>query len=126
MANENASSGESIPVLAIDDVLHRVGDDVELLSTLVDLFRVDYPKHLTEIRVAFSANDPPRLKKAAHSLKGCSANLGGAQLAKTAFEVETLASEECLQEADQRISQLVSEVKQLLSALDQLIEETQV
>ena len=126
MADENASSGESIPVLAIDDVLHRVGDDVELLSTLVDLFRADCPKHLTEIRVALSANDPPRLKKAAHSLKGCSANLGGAQLAKTALEVETLANEECLQEADQRISQLVSDVKQLLSALDQLIEETQV
>ena len=126
MADENASSGESIPVLAIDDVLHRVGDDVELLSTLVDLFRADCPKHLTEIRVALSANDPPRLKKAAHSLKGCSANLGGTRLAKTALEVETLASEECLQEADQRISQLVSDVKQLLSALDQLIEETQV
>jgi len=114
---------EGTPVLETDDLLHRVGNDMGLLSTMVDLYRDDYPQHLEEMRAALDADDSQRLKKAAHSLKGSSANIGGARAASAALAIETLAHDECLDKAAKPIDELVQEIEQLVTALDRLVSE---
>ena len=116
---------ESTPVLEVESLMHRIGNDVELLNTVVKLFREDCQPHLEEIRAALGADDSQRLKKAAHTLKGSSANLGGARAAQSALVVETLAHEECLDKADEPISQLEIEIELLITALDCLVGEYQ-
>ena len=124
VAKEEDAANERVPILEVDDLLHRVGNDLELLSTVVNLFRDDYPRHLEELRAALDADDFQRLKKAAHSLKGSSANIGGARAARAALAVETLARNEGLDQIDKPIDELAQEVDQLVAALDRLVEES--
>ena len=58
--------------------MERLNGDKELLTALVGFFFEDFPLLLDEIRAAFGSRDWPALQRAAHSLKGLSANFGAA------------------------------------------------
>ena len=66
-----ASVSEIFPgAIAKNRILERVGGDPDLLREVVEIFLIDSPKLLTEIRAAFEENDPERMTKAATTLKG--------------------------------------------------------
>ena len=48
----------------------RVGGSEDILRELVELFRVECPKQMAEIREQKAAGDLPGLARAAHTLKG--------------------------------------------------------
>ena len=60
---------------AVVTLADRIGGDEELLVDLIDLYMDDYPDKLRAISKALEAGDTEGLKKAAHGLKGASANL---------------------------------------------------
>jgi two-component system sensor histidine kinase/response regulator len=62
--------------------LARVGGNTQLLAELVELFQQHGPGWLEEIRSAIAEGDMPKLRRAAHTLKGSVGTFG----ARSAFE----------------------------------------
>lgn len=73
----------------IPGALERLNGDKELLTALVGFFFEDFPTLLDEIRAAFARRDWPALQRAAHSLKGLSANFGAAPAVAALQKLET-------------------------------------
>ena len=74
--------------------LHALGDDEQpdFLQTVIQQFLEDQTKHLAAMEQAILKNDPLALRKAAHSLKGSSCNVGARALANCAMELEKLGA----------------------------------
>lgn len=68
----------------------QIEGEPDLLRELLDLFLVDTPGNLDAIRSAIAARNPDALRRAAHSAKGSSANLGATVLAKACKDLEDL------------------------------------
>jgi len=76
--DQQAVGGGEEAEIDIPGALERLNGDKELLTALVGFFFEDFPTLLDEIRAAFARRDWPALQRAAHSLKGLSANFGAA------------------------------------------------
>jgi signal transduction histidine kinase/DNA-binding response OmpR family regulator/HPt (histidine-containing phosphotransfer) domain-containing protein len=83
-----------------DDIIHQQAlDNIRalsptngeaLLERVLQAFLSDTPAHLHTIRLAIASDNPAQLRKAAHSLKSSSANVGAHALAQRCKEVEQL------------------------------------
>jgi len=85
-AGREADAG--LPVFDRADALSRIGDDEELLNSLITMFIEDAPRYLTEIDAALAAADWPRLGHAAHSLKGVLATFSARRGTELASQLE--------------------------------------
>jgi CheY-like chemotaxis protein len=85
----NPTAGGEEPDTDIPAAMERLNGDKELLTALVGFFFEDFPVLLDEIRAAFAARDWPTLQRAAHSLKGLSANFGAAPAVAALQKLET-------------------------------------
>jgi HPt (histidine-containing phosphotransfer) domain-containing protein len=89
--NENRAAD---PEAAIDwAVLNGIREfqaegEPDLVQELISLFRRETPPLLEAIRAAIGEGDAVKLRKAAHSLKGQSANLGLRRVAALSAEIE--------------------------------------
>lgn len=102
-----------------DDLLKRVGDDLDFLGMLVDVFCDDYPAHLQTVNEAIQLRDAERLRSAAHSLKGSASNLGGKRSAEHGLMLENLARESRFDECPPVAEQLTASLLELVQALQQ-------
>lgn len=93
--------------------LARIGDDEELLAELIRIFLEDYPNSLSLIDEAVAKQDPPKLEKAAHTLKGAVSNFGAQAVVKEAFELEKLARSGDLSQAAESLTRLHAVLEQL-------------
>jgi HPt (histidine-containing phosphotransfer) domain-containing protein len=109
---------DSAPVLDLPDVLARVGHDEELLNELFDLFLADTPHQMARLEKALAEEDIILAERQAHSLKGASANIGGARMQQAAKAVEYAARQKNLQEAGRFYRNLVEEFGNLRKALE--------
>ena len=77
-------------VLDMDQVgeLIALDETLEVLSEFTGMYREQAPGHIAAIRDAFAAGDLEALSRAAHTLKGSSANLGVKRVAETARQLE--------------------------------------
>ncbi len=64
------------------------GDD--FVADLVATFVADAARHLEAVRSALTAGNAVALAEAAHTLKGCCANLGATAMAATAHQLEQI------------------------------------
>ncbi|MBV8951495.1 MAG: response regulator [Actinobacteria bacterium] len=64
--------------------------DGDLLTMLVDEYLNDATRLLASLRAAVAEGDPETIARAAHTLKGASANLGAAHLAELCARLEAL------------------------------------
>jgi CheY-like chemotaxis protein len=88
--NEGQAASESEGAeIDIPGALERLNGDKELLTALVGFFFEDFPGLLDEIRAAFERRDWAALQRAAHSLKGLSANFGAAPAVAALQKLET-------------------------------------
>ena len=65
----------------------------DLLSELIDVYKKDSEQTITKIHTSSEQGDLVAVRRAAHSLKGSSANLGAAELAAICHILETAAGE---------------------------------
>jgi two-component system, sensor histidine kinase and response regulator len=65
--------------------------DARFLQDLIQEFMADAAQQIKEMYAAASTNDAPRMRSAAHSLKGSCANLGFRALAETCQQLQQLA-----------------------------------
>jgi ligand-binding sensor domain-containing protein/signal transduction histidine kinase/CheY-like chemotaxis protein/HPt (histidine-containing phosphotransfer) domain-containing protein len=101
----------------LNEVLARVGGDVQLLRELVDLFLGESPKMVTAIRQSIRQRDCPALERAAHMLKGCSANLGAELFAALCSELEEKGRAGSLQGTEAILERLEAEFDCLCHSL---------
>ena len=102
--------------------LRALGDEMEddsFLKEVIQIYLSDTPKRLAEIRDCLASGDATRLSRAAHSVKGSSANLGAKKVIELARSIEE-KSKESLENLEADIDQLeasFTEVKVALEAL---------
>ncbi|MFH1843702.1 MAG: response regulator [bacterium] len=87
-ARPTAPSQSSAAAIDWQDVTRRIGDDEEILATIVAVFVKEAPDRIESIRQALAEQDAPAVGKTAHALKGASANLGAKLLSKLALRIE--------------------------------------
>ena len=114
----NFPTQDEFVVLDIEDVIARIGDDLEFFASLTDKVRDDFPDKIETIRNAIAENDVGRVRRVAHSIKGLAGNLGGKAARQKAIQLETLAKNECITELTKATNQLDSALAELLCSLE--------
>jgi PAS domain S-box-containing protein len=71
-------------------VLAGLGGNRKLLRDLARLFLADYPKQVTEIKIAIQRKDAERLRRAAHALKGSVGNFAAQRAFDAALQLEMM------------------------------------
>jgi two-component system, sensor histidine kinase and response regulator len=105
------------PAFDQDDVLARVSGDRQLLAELVEVFTQETPRALLEIRRSVDNNDPSRLERAAHRLRGSIMAFGADLAAQAALALEALGRGGVLTGAEGHVMNLEREVHRLIHAL---------
>lgn len=78
----------SLPVLSRDEALGRLEGDVELWNEIRDIWLEDVPNLMDGVSKALESGVPDALRRAAHALKGASANVGATRVAALAKTIE--------------------------------------
>ena len=81
-------------------------DDPGLLDELIDLFLTSTPQLIDQMRRATEDEDGPALRRAAHTLKGSSGQIGALRMQDICATIETLASTGSLVGVEPLLSEL--------------------
>ncbi|MFM9963457.1 MAG: response regulator [Planctomycetaceae bacterium] len=101
------------------EMLTRLGDDLELVTELIELFLEESPKLLVDVQLAVQRRDAKAIERAAHRLKGSAGNFGINATVKAAMRLEILGRKGDLAEVDSICQSLAEELRQLQEELDQ-------
>lgn len=82
---------DSLPVLSRDEALARLEGDVELWGEIRDIWLEDVGTLMDGVTRALEATAADALRRAAHALKGASANVGATRVAAQAKTIELTA-----------------------------------
>ncbi|MDO8540388.1 MAG: Hpt domain-containing protein [Opitutaceae bacterium] len=97
------------------------GDSDEFLREITTIFLEDTPLRITELEQSLVAGDLPRFTRAAHSIKGSSANLGAMALRTTAEKLEQQSRNTGLTNVEALIAQVKVEFARAQSELNALV-----
>jgi two-component system, sensor histidine kinase and response regulator len=81
----------SLPVLNRDEALGRLEGDVELWNEIRAIWLEDIGNLMVGVGNAHRSRNPDGLRRAAHALKGASANVGAVRVAAVAKQIEIAA-----------------------------------
>lgn len=110
-------SVEGAPLINRKRALERMGGDEEMLDGLIQCFIEDAPELLSQLDEALRENDSAEVARAAHSLKGLSANFEALPCRNAAELVEQVGRGGDLSNISPRVSVLKREVAALIGAL---------
>ena len=116
-ANANA-----LPLVNRQALMLQVGDDLDLLRTIVSLFKAEVPGNLAAIRAAIESNNVESLSNLAHSLKGMLGNFSSPAANQAALRLETMAQERDFSHAREAYQELEGVIEQLTPELAVLAE----
>jgi histidine phosphotransfer protein HptB len=97
------------------------GDDDAFLREITSIFLEDTPHRLAELDQSLAEGDAVRFARAAHSIKGSSANLGAASLRAVAEKLEYQARTSGIADVAANLDHLKREFTKASTALTQLI-----
>jgi two-component system, sensor histidine kinase and response regulator len=97
--------------------LSRVGGDEALLKELIGVFIEEYPAWIDELRAAVAARDAPRVRRAAHTVKGAVDSCGAGSAYEAAFRLERMGGEGKLAGAEEALAAIEAEIRRLMPAL---------
>ena len=123
MASPTVPKAARKPAFDRGELMERVDDDLELLERMLELFVRDYPGLLETIRRSIASGDAPKLKNAAHTLKGMLGNLSAHRGFQLAQEIEALDPREEREEAGRTLLGLEKEIERLCRELDLELEQ---
>jgi signal transduction histidine kinase/CheY-like chemotaxis protein/HPt (histidine-containing phosphotransfer) domain-containing protein len=101
--------GEITAVLdprGLANLRESIGQDFSFLSELIHIFLQDSPQHIATLRTAFASGATTDLHRAAHTLKGNSAEFGATAFSNLCRELETMAKSGQLDGAADLITQI--------------------
>jgi two-component system, sensor histidine kinase and response regulator len=121
-----AAAQAVVPVAAVLDreaMFEHVDGNTALLAEIVKAYREEAPRRLEELRDALARQDAPVAQRAAHSLKGVLATLGGRAASAVAAHVEHLAADGDIPGAAAALPALVQEMERLAPELESALAE---
>ncbi|MBC7964607.1 MAG: response regulator [Fuerstia sp.] len=125
-AESSASTNDSITANPSRDypwnpdvALRRMGDDKELLCSMIDYFQEDSPGLLLQLRDLISVGDAAESGRIAHSLKGLCSNFEANAAIDIAADTENACRAGNFADAEQLLSSLNEELRRLVPALAQ-------
>ena len=99
--------------------LENMGGDMDLFREVLVIYREDAPRKIRELDRAMKECDGERIRMAAHSLRGASANIGAVTVQQISSEIETA----CRDKHIDAVEELVDRLHKALSMLDSEISE---
>jgi HPt (histidine-containing phosphotransfer) domain-containing protein len=93
-------------------------EDPEFICDLIDLFLVETPRRIEELRVAFRSGDLRTIEHVSHTIKGAAANLGARALHDHCQRIEFQVREGRLAKGDKLLSGLTEEFSRLAKVLE--------
>jgi HPt (histidine-containing phosphotransfer) domain-containing protein len=117
-SNQGSPSNE---VMNVPDALQRLGDDMELLRDIVQIYLEDAPVMIERIHTAIDHSDNNALQRAAHSLKGLAATLSASEVVGAASRLEHIAASRNLSEAAKTAAEVEDRVRELNDAVQQFL-----
>ena len=97
------------------------GDNDEFLREIAGIFLEDTPQRIVELEESLAARDTAKFTRAAHSIKGSSANLGAMGMRAVAEKLEHHARTEGLEGVTALVSEVKSEFARANAELSKLI-----
>lgn len=97
------------------------GDNDEFLREIAGIFLEDTPVRIAELDQSLAAGDVPRFVRAAHSIKGSSANLGALDLRAVAEKLEHQSRDAGLGNVGTLLADLKSEFARAQLELSKLV-----
>lgn len=105
------------------EALGRVGGDRDLLVELANLFLEQCPALVKEARLAVFQKDAPKVRVAAHTLKGSAATFAALPTVEAAQSLETIAGQGDLNGAARALTVLEESLRELKIALGRMLPE---
>jgi len=96
-------------------------DNGEFLKEIIAIFLEDTPQRLAELEDCVSKGDVTRYIRAAHSIKGSSANMGAMVLRQTAEELEHKAKNNGLAGTEELFRRLQADYADAAAEISKLI-----
>ncbi|MBL8420966.1 MAG: response regulator, partial [Dechloromonas sp.] len=119
-----SSSEHAVNPRALDAIRQLPGANGALLvERVIRAYLADAPARLAEMRAASAAGDADALRKAAHSMKSSSANVGADGLATVCKALETIGRGATVDGAIPLLAKAGEELPRVLTALAEQIEE---
>jgi len=109
------SSSEPVRV---EELMDRIGGDLDLLSHLLSIFVQDYDQCVTRIQDAIRVGDGETLHRWAHRIKGALGNFAAHGAYEIAQRLEQAASSGDLSCAEMLWGELQAEIRSVRSALE--------
>ena len=106
---------------AIEDLRSLNPGDDSFLRDLIQIYLDDSPQCVVDIEQSLAEGDAGRLTRAAHSLKGSSANFGASQLRAVSERIEKLGRQGALGEVPAQIPELKAEFERVKADLKALM-----
>ena len=106
-----------------DALLARVESDLDLLRTLVGVFKADRTQRMEEIEGALDAGDPAALSAAAHTMKGALSVFGAEPARSIAEELENRGRMGQMDGVHELVSRLEKAVDATEQGLDRFLRE---
>ena len=110
---EGPEEPQLAPPVDLSAALEVVGDDMELLQMVVDMFLEEYPGQMEVLEEALAGQDAPGVEGAAHALKGILANIGSGPARDLAQNLETRGEESNFSGASAVLGKLNGEIERL-------------
>jgi signal transduction histidine kinase/CheY-like chemotaxis protein len=108
---------ENVIAWNVPETLERLGGDVSLLGEVVQIFLVETPRKLSQLREAIAEPAPATVERTAHSLKGELGYLGITGASQRARELEEMGRKNDLQTAPAVFAALEAELVQVLASM---------
>ena len=107
----------------LEELAQLVGEDTgEFLVMMAPIFLEDGTKLVQSLTHAVQNKDCLATKHAAHTLKGTSASMGMPKLSQFSRELETMAKEEALADAPQKLAEIQAEFARAEQALAAILQ----
>ncbi|MBI5686543.1 MAG: Hpt domain-containing protein [Verrucomicrobia bacterium] len=102
--------------------LRDIGDgDMAFLKDVFSAFESDTAQRLVAMRQTLAAGDLTGLKRAAHTVKGSSLNVGASNLASSSLQLEQMAGSGKLEGAAELIGRIEEEFKRVTVELRNIV-----
>jgi HPt (histidine-containing phosphotransfer) domain-containing protein len=108
------------PVFNYEASLRRMGHDGQLFREMIGLLQEDSPRLLHQVESGLKERDAERVRHAAHTLKGLTANFSGLRAMVAAEAIEQLARASKWDDMGRAVAELDEAVAELRTALQPL------
>lgn len=106
-----------------EEALGRVGDDIDLLKEIAQMFLDDCESMMSAVERAVVSADAKGLERSAHTLKGCVSNFGAEAAFDAAFDLEKFGRAKELDGVPPAYARLQTAIQTLCPDLEALVAE---